>query len=119
MSDNQYVFEIIRDVGYVIQDIKENDTVWFNVKNDGNNFFTARCSGVMPCGLSETSRAIEKAYKVTRNRPDSRDIENALLKKAFIDIRDYKTDAFGDPTTCMEEYMMHVEDVLKEVKDLL
>ena len=41
------------------------------------------------------------------------------LKAAFINIRDYKTDTFGDPTTCMEEYMMNVDNVLKEIKDLL
>jgi len=51
--------------------------------------------------------------------PSKLAIEKGRLQKAFIDIRDYKTDAFGDPTTCMEEYMMHVEDVLKEIKDLL
>lgn len=37
----------------------------------------------MPCGLSETSRAIEAAYKVTRNQPDERDIEIEKLRKAL------------------------------------
>ena len=87
MSDNQYVFEIIRDVGYLIQQIKESETVWFNVKNDGNGFFTARSSVGMGCGYSETSRAIEKAYKVTRGRPDPRDIE---IKELMAEVERYK-----------------------------
>ena len=73
MSDNQYVFEIIRDVGYAIQRIKENETLWLNVRNDGKGFFTARGTDCISGGLSETSRAIEKAYKVTRGIPDPRD----------------------------------------------
>ena len=81
MSDNQYVFEIIRDVGYAIQRIKENETLWLNVKNDGRGFFTARGTDHISGGLSETSRAIEKAYKVTRGVPDSRDVEINELKK--------------------------------------
>lgn len=74
MSDSQNVFEIIRDIGYLIQDIKVNETVWFNVKRDGYTFFTARSSNCIPQGLSETSRAIKEAYKVTRNVPDKRDV---------------------------------------------
>jgi hypothetical protein len=80
MSDNQYVFEIIRDVGYAIQNIKPHETVWFHVTNDGEKFFTARCSSIMPHGLSETSRAIEKAYQVTRGHPDPREVQyNELI----------------------------------------
>jgi hypothetical protein len=87
MSDNQYVFEIIRDVGYLIQDTKANETVWFYVTNDDGGFFTARSSKGMPCGLSETSRAIEKAYQVTRNCPDPRDkkIEQDAIKMAALE----------------------------------
>lgn len=80
MSDNQYVFEIIRDIGYLIQDIEARETVWFHVTNDDGNFYTARSSKGMPCGLSETSRAIEEAYQVTRNVPDKRDAQIKQLK---------------------------------------
>lgn len=44
MSDNQYVFEIIRDIGYIIQDIKPKETVWFHVTSDDGRFYTARSS---------------------------------------------------------------------------
>ena len=73
MSDNQYPFEVIRDVGYLIQDLKAQETVKIEVTNDDGRFFSASSSKGMPCGLSETSRAIEQAYKVTRNCPDPRD----------------------------------------------
>lgn len=86
MSDNQYVFEIIRDVGYAIQRIKENETLWMNVKNDGNGFFTARGSDFISGGKSETSRAIEKAYRVTRGRPDPRDVAIKSLTLALKEI---------------------------------
>jgi hypothetical protein len=91
MSDNQFVFEIIRDVGYLIQDMQEGETVWFNVTRDSDAFHTARSSKGMPCGLSETSRAIKQAYKVTRNCPDERDTKitelrlDAASKQAQID----------------------------------
>jgi hypothetical protein len=83
MSDNQYVFEIIRDVGYLIQQIEDNETLWLNVKNDGNGFYTARSSSGMPCGASETSRAIEEAYKVSRSCPDERDKKIDGLQKVI------------------------------------
>ena len=57
-----------------------HDTVWFNVTKDTENFHTARASKSMPCGLSETSRAIREAYKVTRDQPDPRDEEIKPLK---------------------------------------
>jgi len=75
MSDNQYVFEIIRDVGYLIQDIKPHETLWLNVTKDNDTFYSYKSSEGHAYGLSETSRAIEQAYKVTRNQPDKRDIE--------------------------------------------
>ena len=74
MSDNQHVFEIIRDIGYAIQHTEVNHVVWFNVKRDSEIFYTARCSEQMQTGLSETSRAIKLAYDVTRGMPDKRDI---------------------------------------------
>ena len=83
MSDNQYVFEVIRDVGYLIQDIEENDTLWLNVTRDSETFFSANSSKGMPYGLSETSRAIEKAYKVTRCHPDVRDEKIKTLSKEY------------------------------------
>ncbi len=88
MSDNQYVFEIIRDVGYAIQRIEENETLWMNVKNDGNGFFTARGSDFISGGLSETSRAIEKAYEVNRGRSDTRDKAIESLTLALKEIAD-------------------------------
>ena len=85
MSDNQYVFEIIRDVGYIIQSLDIKETVWFNVTKDDCDFHTMRSSKYAYTGLSETSRAIEQAYKVTRGYPDKRDIEIAYLKCALKD----------------------------------
>lgn len=83
MSDNQTVFEIIRDVGYLIQSIKARETVWIHVTNDDGHWHTARSSKRMPCGKSETSRAIALAYKVTRGKPDQRDAEIINLKEAL------------------------------------
>lgn len=92
MSDNQYVFEIIRDIGFLIQNIKPHETVWFHVTNDGGEFFTARSSAGMPCGCSETSRAIEHAYKVTRGCTDPRDIEITRLRSELAKYHEYKED---------------------------
>jgi len=98
MSDNQYVFEIIRDIGYAIQRIKENETLWLNVRNDGKGFFTARGSDYISGGLSETSRAIEIAYKVTRNVVDPRDIRIKLLEEKIEEAENCLiTASIGDP----------------------
>ena len=83
MSDNQHVFEIIRDIGFLIQDLKPKETVWFSVSKDDEIFYTARGSKRIPCGLSETSQAIKKAYEVTRNMPDKRDVQIMELKRAL------------------------------------
>lgn len=88
MSDNQYAHEIIRDVGYLVKGLSTHETVWLNVKNDGKGFFTARSSKGMPCGSSETSRAIEKAFNVSRGNPDPRDLRikqlESLLNEAIV-----------------------------------
>lgn len=81
MSDNQTEYEIIRDIGYVVRDMKEHDTAFFYVTNDGNGFYTCRCSQWMPHGKSETAHAIEKAFKVTRGTPDPRDARIEQLVK--------------------------------------
>jgi hypothetical protein len=79
------MFEIIRDIGYIIQTIEEKETIWFNVTKDNERFHSFRSSKYTFTGQSETSRAIEKAYEVTRGRPDKRDIRIKELEAQLND----------------------------------
>lgn len=117
MSDNQTTFEIIRDIGFIIQNIEAHETVWFHVTNDDGKFFTARSSKGMPCGLSETSRAIEQAYEVTRNRPDTRDCRIKLLEgslRELIELKKYKETCGKDSHYLREKIKLwaYAENVL-------
>ena len=91
MSDNQTVYEVIRDVGYMVQDMKSGDLLAVSVSNDDGHYFTWRSSAGYRCGKSETSRAIEEAYKVTRGFPDQRDAKIEHLESENIRLVDTKT----------------------------
>ena len=120
MSDNQLVHEIIRDVGYAIKFLNTGESGWFIVKNDGNDFYTARASVRIPCGKSETSRAIQKAYEVTRGKPDPRDTEiNKLtsrvaeLEAALVELMD-KASECDSWESFPEQYLEDARNALKE-----
>lgn len=81
MITNQLVFEVVRDFGHMLQNLKVGETVWLNVKRDCDVYFSFDASRFIPLGKSETSNAIEKAFKVTRGEPDARDLKIERLKK--------------------------------------
>lgn len=59
---------------------------------DTDTFFSWRSSQGRPCGLSETSQAIKKAFEVTRGKPDPRDKRIDELERSEIQLikeRDY------------------------------
>lgn len=75
MSDNQTVYEVIRDIGYAVKGMNHDKILAVSVVKDCERFYTLRTSsekGVLT-GMSETAHAIKKAYTVTRNKPDPRD----------------------------------------------
>ncbi|MBL4891478.1 MAG: hypothetical protein JKX91_06585 [Rhizobiaceae bacterium] len=92
MSDNQYIFEVIRDIGYAIMRMDHDKILAISVIKDTDTFYTFRTSNGQNNGLSETSQAIEKAFKVTRGSPDPRDTRIKKLEKALSEISDWKLD---------------------------
>lgn len=88
MSDNQYVFEVIRDIGYAIQNMNHDKILAVTVVKDEGQYFSWRTSQGNPCGKGETARAIEKAYKVTRGYPDEREVRIKELEEAIKTFRD-------------------------------
>lgn len=75
MSDNQTVYEVIRDIGYAVKGMNHDKILAVSVVKDCERFYTLRTSseeGALT-GMSETAHAIKKAYTVTRNIPDPRD----------------------------------------------
>ncbi len=74
MSDNQTMFEVVRDIGYAIMRMKHDKILAISVVKDTDTFYTWRASNGNNFGMSETAHAIEKAFKVSRGSPDPRDL---------------------------------------------
>jgi len=73
MSMNQTLYEVIRDIGYAIMRMEHDKILAISVIKDTETFYSFRTSNGQGNGLGETSRAIEKAFQVTRGKPDPRD----------------------------------------------
>jgi len=91
MSDNQTVYEVIRDIGYAIFGMKHDKILAITVIKDTEAFFSWRTSQGHPGGLSETAHAIELAYKVSRGMPDARDVRISKLEAAIVKYQFTKT----------------------------
>ena len=106
MSDNQYIFEVIRDIGYAIMRMDHDKILAISVIKDTDTYYTFRTSNGQNNGLSETSQAIEKAFKVTRGSPDPRDVTIKRLRAVF--------DQEGEDDIC--KILRDAEDILNEHK---
>jgi len=63
MTVNQYTFEVVRDLATVIERLKPGESVAISVQRHANGtMLNWESSQGEPCGWSETSTAMEKAY---------------------------------------------------------
>lgn len=97
MSDKQKLFEIVRDFGYSIMQMNCGEVLAVSVVRDSDRYFTMRSSNGNFSGLSETSNAIEKAFNVTRGKPDPRD---ARIKELESKVADLETEAVQEAPYC-------------------
>ncbi len=76
-SDNQYTFEVVRDIATILLSMKQGDTVTIRAHCHGTMFYWHSTRGE-PCGPGEASKAMREAYQSVFDRRNPDRLEQLL-----------------------------------------